>query len=31
MDTHIYPVSAEVKDRALIEEEGYEEMYKPSD
>ncbi len=30
MESQIYPVSAEVKDRALIDESGYEEMYKRS-
>ena len=27
MDTQIYPVSDEVKGRALIDEAGYKEMY----
>jgi len=30
METNIYPVSAETKERALIDEAGYEEMYKRS-
>ena len=28
--TDIYPVSAETKERALIDEAGYDEMYKRS-